>query len=495
MTPRSPHKIPERPDSTGAVGAVALLCCVMSDDSSSRIAADLRRWIDTAPPGAKLPSTRSLVAEHAVSPVTVQKSLRMLTNAGLIEARPGVGTFVRSVRTARPSDYGWQTAALAPGLRLPKMPAALQSTPNDVIALHSGYPDRELLPERLVRAAFGRAARSDAAIGRPRTAGLDELQSWFATELGSAAPVGVTPPAASDVVVQPGSQAAIGTVFRTLVGVGRPLLIESPTYWGAILAAEQAGVEVIPVPSGFHGPDPDELSRAFERTGARAFYAQPNFASPTGALWSTARSDRVLEIVREHSAFLIEDDAMHDFGITADPTPIAARDDAGHVVYIRSLAKSVSPAVRVAAVIARGPAHERILADTQVQSMYVSGILQAVALDVVTHPSWKTHLRNVRRQLQVRRDLLLDSLREHAPLVHIEAVPRGGINLWVRLPDAADLDTVVRECRSAGVVIGAGNDWFPAEATGKYVRLTYAGPTPSAFPDAARTLGETVSRV
>ncbi len=424
----------------------------------------------------------------------MQKALRTLTDRGLIESRPGVGTFVRTVRTARPSDYGWQTGALATGHRLPKMPAALQSASNDVIALHSGYPDRELLPERLVRAAFVRAARSDAAIGRPRTPGLDELQAWFATELGSTVPAGVTPPVASDVVVQPGSQAALSTVFRTLVGAGRPLLIESPTYWGAILAAEQAGVDVIPVPSGFHGPDPDELSRAFERTGARAFYAQPNFASPTGALWPAALSERVLDIVREHSAFLIEDDAMHDFGITADSTPIATRDDAGHVVYIRSLAKSVSPAVRVAAVIARGPAHERILADTQVQSMYVSGILQAVALDVVTHPSWKTHLRTLRRQLQVRRDFLVDSLREHAPMVHIESVPRGGINLWVRLPDTSDLDLVVRDSRSAGVIIGAGNDWFPAEAAGKYVRLTFAGPNSGSFPDAARTLGEVISR-
>ncbi|MGB3170555.1 MAG: PLP-dependent aminotransferase family protein [Rhodococcus sp. (in: high G+C Gram-positive bacteria)] len=467
----------------------------MYDDSSSRIAAELRSWISTAPPGAKLPSTRSLVERHAASPVTVQKALRTLATAGLVESRPGVGTFVRTVRTARPNDYGWQTGALAtPGHRMPKMPAALQSAPNDVIALHSGYPDRELLPERLVRAAFARAARSDAVINRPPAAGLGELQAWFATELGSAVPLGVTPPAPGDVVVQPGSQAGLSTVFRTLVGIGRPLLVESPTYWGAILAAEQAGVEVIPVPSGFSGPDPDELARAFERTGARVFYAQPNFASPTGAQWSDALREQVLGIVREHSAFLIEDDAMHDFGITADSTPLAARDDAGHVVYIRSLAKSVSPAVRVGAVIARGPAHERILADTQVHSMYVSGILQAVALDVVTHPSWKTHLRNLRHQLQSRRDLLVDSLREYAPLVHIEAVPRGGINLWVQLPDAVDMDLVVQESRSAGVIIGAGSDWFPAEATGKYLRLTYAGPNPGTFPDAARALGEIIAR-
>ncbi|MER7083695.1 GntR family transcriptional regulator, partial [Saccharopolyspora kobensis] len=134
----------------------------MSNDSSSRIVAGLREWIATAPPGAKLPSTRALVAQYAASPVTVQKALRTLTSQGMVESRPGVGTFVRAVRVARPNDYGWQTAALgAPQHRMRELSTALRTAPNDAIALHAGYPDRDLLPERLVRAAFTRAARSE----------------------------------------------------------------------------------------------------------------------------------------------------------------------------------------------------------------------------------------------------------------------------------------------------------------------------------------------
>jgi len=167
----------------------------MEDGSSSRIAAVLRARIAAAPPGARLPSTRALVAQHRVSPVTVQKALRDLTAKGLIESRPGVGTFVRAVRMARPSDYGWQTAALrSPQSRIQAVSVAMRSVPNDVIALHAGYPDRELLPERLVRAALTRAARGDTALSRPPVAGLPELQSWFAHELGGFSPVGISPP-------------------------------------------------------------------------------------------------------------------------------------------------------------------------------------------------------------------------------------------------------------------------------------------------------------
>ncbi|MFE3444426.1 PLP-dependent aminotransferase family protein [Nocardia sp. NPDC059180] len=467
----------------------------MFNDSSSRIVADLRAWIATAAPGAKLPSTRELVAQHGVSPVTVQKALRTLASQGMIESRPGIGTFVRAVRVARPNDYGWQTAALgSPVGRTPQLAAALRTAPNDAIALHSGYPDQELLPERLVRTAFSRAARSAAAMSRPPVAGLPELQAWFASELGAAAPVGVALPAHNDAIVIPGSQSGLSSVFRALVGAGQPLLIESPTYWGAMLAANQAGIQVVPVPSGSGGPDPDELDRAFERTGARAFYAQPNFANPTGARWPSEVADRVLEIVRSHGAFLIEDDWAHDFGITAEPVPVAARDDTGHVVYLRSLTKSVSPAVRIAAIIARGPARERILADTQAESMYVSGLLQSVALDVVTQPAWRNHLRTLRHQLAARRDLLVDALHNHAPRAHVTAVPEGGLNLWLRLPDATDLARLVRDCDADGVIVAAGDEWFPAEPTGPYLRLNYSGPNPGAFPDGARVIGRALAR-
>ncbi|GAA2173228.1 PLP-dependent aminotransferase family protein [Arthrobacter parietis] len=462
----------------------------MNNDSSSRIAAALSDWISGAAPGSRLPSTRALVAEHKVSPVTVQKALQLLTARGLVESRPGSGTFVRSVRTARPADYGWQTAAL----RSPKaprhgLPTTLRDTANATIAFHSGYPDSELLPVRAVRAALARASRSDAALARPPAAGLPELRSWFAQELRAATPASITPPTPSDVLVLPGSQSGLSAIFRALAGSGQPVLMESPTYWGAILAATQAGATIIPVPTGADGPDTEALARAFEETGARLFYAQPNYANPTGAQWDAECRERVLEIVRAHGAFLVEDDWAHDFGINTSPAPVAAQDDSGHVVYLRSLTKSVSPSIRVAAVIARGPARERILADQGAESMYVSGLLQAAALDVVTQPAWQTHLRGLRHQLQSRRDLLLSSLRQHAPYAHIDHVPKGGLNLWARLPDGTDVEQLARDCEANGVVIAAGNEWFPAEPVGPFIRLNYAGPNPSAFPEGARILG------
>lgn len=467
----------------------------MNQDSSSRISQYLRGWIADAPPEARLPSSRALVAEYQVSPVTVQKVINALARQGLVESRPGVGTFVRAVHTVKSTDYGWQTAALrSPQTQPVAISTAMRSTSNDVIAFHSGYPDRDLLPERLVRSAITRAARGNAALSRPPVGGLPELQSWFAQELLASTSAGITPPTPSDVIVLPGSQSGLSSVFRALVGTGQPILMESPSYWGAIQAAASAGLRVVPVPSGSDGPDPEELERAFDESGARAFYAQPNYANPTGAQWSIDRARQVLDIVRARGAFLVEDDWAHDFGITTQPQPVAASDASGHVVYLRSLTKSVSPAIRVAALIARGPARARILADRGAESMYVSGLLQTAALDVVTQPAWQTHLRAIRHQLRERRDLLVSSLQQHAPLAHVDQVPTGGLNLWARLPDGTDLDRLLRDCEQSGVVIAPGNEWYPAEPAGPFIRLNFSGPNPAAFPQGARVLGEALER-
>ena len=457
--------------------------------------AGLRETAATAGPGARLPSTRSLVARYGASPVTVQRALRTLAVEGLLESRPGSGTFVRASGTARPADYRWQTAALrSPVTRLQSTSAAMREPVNDAFALHAGYPDPELLPGRLVRSALTRAARAESALSRPPAAGLPALRSWFAQELASATPVGVSVPTPGDVVVLPGSQSGLSSVFRALVGRNRPLVMESPTYWGAILAAAQVGVSVIPVPTGPDGPAPDDLERAFEESGARVFYAQPNYANPTGAQWSRPVADAIMDVVRRHGAFLVEDDWAHDFGITTDPSPVAATDDGGHVVYLRSLTKSVSPAVRVAAVIARGPARDRILADRAADSMYVSGLLQAVALDVVTQPAWTTHRRALRHQLRARRDLLLAGVIESVPSARVENTPAGGLNLWVRLPDGTDVDLLAQRCESAGLLIAPGGEWFPAEPDAPFVRLNYSGPDPAGFPRATEILGEQLER-
>ena len=136
----------------------------------------------------------------------------------------------------------------------------------------------------------------------------------------------------------------------------------------------------------------------------------------------------------------------------------------------------------------RGPARERLLAAAQAESMYVSSLLQAIALDVVTQPGWRTHVRGLRQQLAARRDLLAAAVREHVPEASF-VLPAGGLNLWLRLPDGTDVRRLALDCERDGVVIAAGDEWCPAEPAGAHVRLNFSGPDPGSFGRGAQVLG------
>ncbi|GAA1625352.1 PLP-dependent aminotransferase family protein [Leucobacter chromiireducens] len=467
----------------------------MSQSSTDRIIAELERWIAQAAPGSRLPGSRQLAESFGAGPVTVQRAMHALAARGLIESRPGVGTFVRRRDAACTPDYGWQTGALGalPTPALPVPETQREAAPG-TIEMHSGYPCAELLPAALVRAATARAARSPHALHRAPAAGLPELQAWFATELSGSGPA---PHAPREAIIVPGTQSALGSIFRALVGRGRPMVIESPSYWGALRSAAQQGVTLVPISTTPGGPDPQELDRALRESGARVFYAQPTFANPLGGSWHPDRAGEILTVLRAHDAFLIEDDWARDFAIDTRleqaPRPLGHDDPDGRIVTLRSLTKSLSPALRVGALIARGPARDRLLADRVADTMYVSPLLQATALDAVTSPGWRAHRAALPERLRHRRDLLLDSLAQYSPDVRVDAVPQGGLSVWARLPAGSDPNEVARQCAARGLALASGDAWFPAEPSTPALRLTFCGPEPERFPEAAQILAGVLS--
>ncbi|GAC67933.1 PLP-dependent aminotransferase family protein [Gordonia soli] len=465
----------------------------MSDDSSGRIAAHLRALAEQRPAGTRLPSTRAIAAEFGAGPVTVQRALAVLVAEGVVETRSGQGTFVRARRNrADRADVAWQTTALGADRSGPTPTGSiLRQVPHDTIAMHSGYPDPSLMPVAEVRAAVTRAARRDDVHLRPAAAGLPDLRRWFVDELGADGWHD------TDAVIAAGGQAALSATFRALAAPGQSVVMESPTYWGAIAAARQAGLTVVPVGRRAGAPDPDDLDAALAASGARMLYVQPTHANPTGDVWTPAQREAVLEVAVAHRAFVVEDDWAHDFALEATPPPMAASDRDGHVVYIRSLTKSMSVAVRVAAVLARGPARARIDAALSLSDLYVSPLLQVAALDIVTRPAWRTHLLRLRRELRIRRDRLLDEVAT-VPELTVGRPPTGGLNLWVRLPDLidgspTDPDAVAARCLAAGLSLSPGSEWFPAEQTGPFVRLNYAASAPDRYGEAVAILAAALS--
>ncbi len=440
------------------------------DNSNARVTQHLRRLADGQLSGSRLPSVRALMAELRVSPVTVQQALDCLAREGVLNARPGQGTFVADRPGGKASsDLGWQGLALGPARATAGGLSSLCLVPSDhARALNAGYLPEKLQPAALLAAASARALRRPGVWGRMQAEGLPAMRAWFA----AAIPGAFQP---HEVTICPGTQAANAAAFRALAAPGDPVLVESPTYVGALAAAQAAGLRIVPVPTDGDGVRPDLLAEAFHRTGARVFYCQPSHANPTGAVLSASRRSDVLAAVTEAGAFLIEDDWARDFTLDGDPpTPLALEDRDGHVIYVRSLTKCAAPGLRVGAICARGAALERLRAARLVDDFFVPGILQETALQLVSAPSWPRHLRTLRTALRNRRDALAIALRLHLGPDCLPNLPTGGLHLWCALPDGVSDIEVEQRATAHGILVSAGRHWYPAEPAGPFLRLSFA---------------------
>lgn len=458
----------------------------MDDDNSKRaLARTLREYVAAGTPGTRLPSVRQLQQRHGVSPLTVQHVVRELSAEGLVTAKPGAGTFIASIAgtTAALGDTSWQQAALgghtphdvSQNIALFRAPAA------GVIRLTGGYLDESLIPSAALTASLTRAIRRPGAWGRSPLEGSESLRTWFAREVG-----GVD---ASNVLVTSGGQAALSVAIRALTRPGESIVLESPTYTGAIAIARSYGLDVAPIPVDGRGMRTDLLAGILERTNARVVLTQPLYANPTGVTMAAERRRELMAIAAKYSVFVIEDDYAHDLTIDGPaPAPLASADPHGHVVHIRSLTKPVAAGLRVAALTARGAAFARLRGAKVLEDFYVATPLQETAVDFVNSPAWARQKRRLAVELARRRDALVSSLLAQLPEVTLAARPHGGMHLWVRLPDGFDDVAVAARALAEGVAVTAGSAWFPAEADGPHLRLTYGETDADLIPEGVTRL-------
>ncbi len=461
----------------------------MTIDSGSRTAlAQLESLIGSLPPDCKLPSYRELQQRYRLSPATVQRLLADLARRGLLVTKPGSGTFTASRRAARPpADLSWQTLVLGSRAGLgPDLDWLVDPLPPDAIGLASSFPDDRLQPLGLLAAASSRAARRPQAWSRLPAEGLAELRSYLADEAGGGL-------AASNVLITSGGQSSLSAVFRHLCAPGDPLIVESPTYVGALAAAKAAGLVLVPVPGDSAGVLPDALADAFSRTGARLAYLQPRYANPSGSLLAQDRREPVLDAVARAGAFLLEDDWMRDFDLgQPSPPPLISHDDDGHVIYLRSVSKPIAAGLRVSGLAARGPVLARLRRGRVSDDLFVAPVLQQIAVDVLTAPGWPRHLATVRRQLRERRDALVAAVAGQLPSCRVELIPSGGVHLWVRLPEHVSDSAVTEAALSRGLAVYPGRSCFPGEAPGPYLRLSYSGEEPTALRRATAILADII---
>jgi DNA-binding transcriptional MocR family regulator len=458
---------------------------MLDGNTHSALVEELEAAAATGRPGDRMPSVRELMKRHGAGPATVQRAVHLLVRRGLLDARPGRGTFVAARRPdgAAAPDHGWQTVALGTrALDEASLEQLLRPPPPGVLVLSSGYLPEELQPRSALGQALGRAARRPGAWDAMPTQGLAPLRALCAAWFGGSH-------TAEDVLVVSGGQSALTACLRGLAPPGGPVVIESPTYPGALVAARAANLVPIPVPSDEHGIRPDLLADALAASGARLVYCQPTHANPHGAVLAHERRADVLAAVRSAGAFLVEDDPVRDltFEPAGLPPPLSHHDPDGHVVHITSLTKVAAPSLRIGAIAARGPAFARLRAARVVDDFFVAGPLQEAAVELLGAPAWTRHLKRLRAALRERRDALVAAVeRDLGP--GRTTPPRGGLHLWVRLEPGEDDVALAERAYRNGVKIFPGRPWFTAEPPASYVRLTFAAEPPERLAEGVRVL-------
>ncbi|MCK2035040.1 PLP-dependent aminotransferase family protein [Microbacterium sp. SSW1-49] len=456
-----------------------------NDNRAAEIASALQRRIADAPSGEKLPGVRELSREFQASAATISAALSRLSALGHVRAEPGRGTFVAQRQHLAAPDFSWQSQALGP-VRVDADRASRlggYGTPEH-IPLSWGYLAPELLPNDELRRISARAAKGDRAWAMTPPAGSPELRRILAAEYR------VDP---NDVLVVSGGQQGLVFAMRTLAEPGSTVITESPSYPGAILAAQSAGLTLASVPADADGILVDRLADELERTRARIIYLQPSFANPTGTVLSRERRALILELAARHGAFVIEDDWARHLNIDGPtPSPLITEDPHGHVVTVLTLSKPASPGLRIGAVIARGPAGARLRASRTADDLCVAPLVQEIAQSLLSSSVWPRHLKRLGVELAARRDAVVSAINTAMPAGRIQAIPRGGIHLWVRLPQGADTREITTAAYAAGVLVGDGRHFFVNEPPAPFLRLSYGAATPPQIVEGVRRLAELI---
>ena len=418
-----------------------------------------------------------------MGPGTVARAIGRLAGEGVLVSEPGRGTFVARRRARSEPDTGWQTVALGEAPVDSRSVAELLQPPGPgALVLSSGYPSPELQPLAALSAAAARAARRPGGWALPPPAGLPELRALLA------APVGAD---AADVLVVPGGQAGLSTALRALARPGAAVLVEVPTYLGALAAARAAGLRPVPVPTDAGGVRADLLPEAFARSGARLLYLQPTYANPTGTVLAPDRRAAVLDAARRAGAFVLEDDWARSLPLDGPaPPPLLADDTDGHVVHLSSLSKAGAPSLRIGAVVARGPAAARLASTRLVDDFGVARPLQETAVELLGSAAWPRHLGALGRELRRRRDHLLARLAASAPALVPGRPPPGGLHLWLELPAHLDDVEVAERARARGLVVGAGRPYYVSEPPGPRLRLSFSAADDAQASAGVRLLAE-----
>ena len=392
----------------------------------------------------------------------------------------------------------WQLAERAHAMNPSAIREILKVTERPgILNFAGGLPSPETFPIEAMRAACASVLAEGSAVAKPSlqyasSEGLPELRQWVSAELGKQGAT-VSP---DQVLITTGSQQGLDLIAKVLVDKDSRLLVESPTYLGALQAFTpmQPAVESIESDSG--GVSASALREALQKgERPRFIYLLPNFQNPTGRTMDEARREAVIAVCREHGLPVVEDNPYGELWFDAPPPkPLLARWPEG-VVYLGSFSKILAPGLRLGYIVAPPALYPKLLQAKQAADLHTPGFNQRVVAEVIKDGFLDQHVPTIRARYHAQRDAMLAALaRELGPTGAEWTQPVGGMFVWVRLPERLNAQALLPKAVDAGMAFVPGAPFYAGEPDARALRLSFVTSTPEQIDKGMAALGRVVQQ-
>lgn len=341
----------------------------------------------------------------------------------------------------------------------------------DTVYFGDGAPAQEMLPiERMAKASARAWHDSVDVLGYGDQKGYPALREWIASHLANR---GIET-SAGNVLVTGGSTQALDFACRVFLQEGDAVIVENPTFLGALEIFHTFGVELIAVDCDEHGMDVHKLEQALEHNPhAKVIYTIPTFQNPSGTNLPLDRRQRLVELARQHNVAVFEDDPYGDLQYSGEAIPpLRALDD--RVLHFGTFSKTIAPGIRVGYVIAPDEVMDKLLATREVADISNDRIMMRTVALAVEDGFLDDHIARCQDFYRPRRDAMLTALEREMPEGVSWSKPDGGFFVWITLPDHIDSDRMFDVAAEHGVVFFPGQWFDPAKSVSHTIRLSFS---------------------
>lgn len=451
----------------------------------------------TLPPGSKLPPERELANLFAVSRTTAINAYRQLELQGLIQTRIGSGTYVvdtpiNSTNAVPPMSWN-QLFSPHPQSPLSSILRELVSTPvsQQSISLAAGMPDPALYPFDIFTDLFHKhSSKIDLAdLGHISTEGYAPLRQTLATIHCQKSTI---PTIIDNLLILSGSQQGIYLISKIFLQPGDCVIVESPTYIGAIQVFHSAGVRILTLPSNTSLPLA-LLEDYLIRYRPKLFYIIPTFQNPNGRVMPLNERQELLRLAARHQLIIVEDDPYSELYYNEPPPPsLKDMDHHNIVIHLGTFSKTLFPGLRTGWMVAPPPVINRIALEKQYVDLHSNNLSQWLLHLFLKGDVLQTHLIQMRKEYKKRRDTMANSIRRECGSFLDFSLPTGGFYLWCKLNTEVTSPTLLHEATKNGVSFVPGEAFYTDRSNFKELRLCFATHPEKKLQEGIKRLAKTL---